>query len=197
MQIESTPQAANVLAAASPKLARYVRGTQLLLPHGFTYKDWDDLGDWLEVARLELERNASLVRCLRADWWNYGTQTYGQTKAAQARSMYGVSALTIANDASELRRVDPDARVIDGATFSQLAAVRHAEPAAQAGIIADAVANGMPASEVERIARGVKDREEWRRGRLLAGMRNAYNELDAEGRDEWHKWYLKVRKLDG
>lgn len=196
MHNEQTPQAASVLVAAAPRLADYVRGTQLLLPHGFTYDEWDDLGDWLEAARVELERNSSIVRCLRADWWNYGTQVYGHTKAAQARSMFGVSALTIANDASEMRRVEPEARNVAGATFGQLAAVRHAEPSAQAALIADAVANDYTPGEVERIAKNI-DREEWRRGRLLATMRNAYNEMDHEGREAFHSWYLKVRRLDG
>ena len=190
-----TPSTANVLAAASPDLAKYVRGTQLFLPHDLSYAAWDDLGEWLQAALVELERNASLVRCLRADWWNYGTHAYGQVKAAQARSMFGVSALTIANDASELRRVEPDARQVDGATFGQLAAVRHAEPRNQAAIIIDAVANDYAPSEVERIAKNI-DREEWRRGRLLAQMRNAYNDLDDPGREDFHKWYLKVRRLD-
>lgn len=194
MQTENTPQAANVLAAASPKLSKYMRGTSLLLPHGLTYKDWDDLGDWLKAAGEELERNSNLVRCLRADWWNYGSQVYGHNRAAQARAMHGVSALTIANDASEMKRVTPAAREVAGATYSQLAAVRYAEPHKQAAIIIEAVANDLPASEVERMARGVADREEWRRGRLLATMRNAYNELDAEGREQWAAWYGKVSK---
>lgn len=192
---EITPQS-NVLAVASPRLARYMRGTQLLLPHGLTFRDWDDLGDWLKVAADEIERNASLLRCLRADWWDYGTTIYGHIKAAQARSMFGVSALTIANDASELRHVTPEARQVPGVTFSQLAAVRHAAPGLQAEIILDAVVNDMPASEVERRARNV-DREEWKRGRLLTTMRNAYNDMDAPGREDFHKWYLKVRRLDG
>lgn len=192
-----TPTVANVLVAAAPGLANYVRGTQLLLPHDLSYEAWDDLGAWLEAARVELDRNTQLVRCLRADWWNYGTHAYGQNKAAQARSMFGVSALTIANDASELRRVESEARDVSGATYSQLAAVRHAEPHEQAAIIREAVENNLPATEVERMARGVHDREAWRRGRLLANMRNAYNDLDAEGREDFHKWYLKVRRLDG
>lgn len=192
---ELTPQT-NVLAVASPELARYVRGTQLLLPHDVTYEEWDSLGEWLETARLTLERNSDLVRCLRADWWNFGTHAYGQNKAAQARSMFGVSALTVANDASEIRRVEPAAREVDGATFGQLAAVRHADSDRQAHILREAVHNGYAPSEVERIAKNV-DRAEWERGRLLAKMRNSYNDLDSEGRAEFHKWYSKVRRLDG
>jgi hypothetical protein len=190
---EITPS--NVLADAFPKLTDYVRGTSLLLPHNMAYDEWAALGAWLEAAEVELKRNYDLVRCLRGDWWNYGTQAYGHTKAQQAQSMWGVSALTVANDASALRRVHSSAREVSGATFGQLEAVRFAEPTRQAAIIIDAVTNDLPPSEVERMAKGI-DRPEWERGRLLAKMRNAYNDLDATGRDEWHRWYLKVRRLD-
>lgn len=185
----------NVLVAADGNLAQYIIRNRLVLPHDLSFTEWDSCGCWLAQAHNTLEQSVTLIRLFRADWWTFGKGRY-KRRAYQARAMFGVSAETVANDASEVVNVADACRDVEGATFEQMAGVRYAPADVQPDLLRKAVAEGWSRDEVARNAKG-KPEGEWQRSKLLSKMQNAYNALDDDGRDEFHNWYTRVRKRAG
>lgn len=181
----------NFLTIAQPKLAQHIVHGKLLLPHNITFAEWEEVGAWLLAAQEVIDRNATMVRILRADWYRFGCERYGEDRAVQAQAVFGVAARTIANDASELSHVADECREIEGVTFEVLAGARHAPKEVQPELVREAVQQGWGRREVETIAR--KDGAQWAQGVLLRQMQNAYNRMDDAGRIEFDKWYASVQ----
>lgn len=180
----------NFLVKAEPQLDRYIQRNRLTLPASLDVDQWESIGMWLLSAQQVVDRSAVLVRLLRADWWRYGCTSYGEERATQAEAIFGVSARTIRNDASELTNVADDCREVDGATFEILAGVRHAPRETQRAIVEQAVAEGWGKPEVE--ARSRPDGANWQRAQLVRRAQNAYNLMDDEARAMFDQWYAGV-----
>lgn len=182
----------NALLIAEPQLAKYVIDNKLMLPQGISFSDWDNCGVWLAEAERVLTDNLTLVRLLRADWWRAGVIKFRE-KVHQAQAIFGVSGYTIANDASEIAQVDDKCRLVNGATFEQMAGVKAAPKAQQVTILEQAVNESWSRARVEQEASGL-DEDSYQRQKTLRVLRNAYNKLDKEGREDFDAWYKKVRK---
>lgn len=186
----ATPANDNFLVKAEPNLDRYIERNRLTLPLNLEVERWESIGMWLLSAQQVVDRSAVLVRLLRADWWRYGCTSYGEDRATQAEAIFGVSARTIRNDASELSNVADECREVEGATFEILAGARHAPREAQRAIVEQAVNEGWGKNEVEQHSR--PDAKEWQRQQLVRRAQNAYNLMDDEAREMFDQWHASV-----
>jgi hypothetical protein len=183
----------SALLAIVPELSKYVVDNNLILPAAMSFDAWDSCGVWLASVHEAIDQSLTLVRFLRADWWRYGSK-FGE-RMYQSSAIFDVNWRTVANDASELSRVNNECRMIDGATFEQVTATKGAPIDQQPELVRQAVINGWSASQTEQAASGL-DEDTYKRNKSLRKMQNIYNSLDGQGRQEFDNWYKKVKRAN-
>jgi hypothetical protein len=147
-----------VTTDASTELAEVeYRETELIVPLGYTFEQWSDLGSTL--ARL-----GQGVMFWIGDWWLAGEHRWGESAAQAAPT--GFSVKTLQNAAFVASAVPPHRRR-DNVSFSHHSAVAALPPLAADGLLVKAADEQLPVSKLRELVREVKGTQRTPRAKPL------------------------------